>query len=184
MVISITYYLVASTNLITIGMSMIGYYLRLTETELKDVLSNSLILEEKAFKQEGQTNIIDVDKTWEAIFFILTGHGLAEIDEVPAPLSWLLLSDHVIDEDQDFGYGPAYYLKPAEVRQLKEELNKVSTDDFKNRFNGVEMDRAGIYPEIWQENESLEYVIDNFEQLKVFYDAAAADGYAMITFVA
>ncbi|MCF0059848.1 YfbM family protein [Dyadobacter sp. CY356] len=164
-------------------MSMIGYYLRLTETELKDVLSDSSILEEKAFEQEGQANLIDIDKTWEAIFFVLTGHGLAEIDEVIAPLSWLLLSDHVVDENQDFGYGPAYYLKPSEVRQLNEELKKVSNDDFKNRFNGVEMDKAGIYPEIWQENESLEYVTENFELLKVFFDTAAANGYAMITFI-
>lgn len=46
------------------------------------------------------------------------------------------------------------------------------------------MDRAGIYPEIWQENESLEYATENFEQLKIFYNTAAADGYAMITFIA
>ena len=178
------YYLVASANLIIIDMSMIGHYLQLTETELNDVLSDSSILEEKAFKQEGQTNLIDVDKTWEAIFFVLTGHGLSEIDEVIAPLSWLLCSEHVADEEQDFGYGPEYYLKPSEVRHLNEELNRVSTDDFKNRCNGIEVDRAGIYPEIWQENESLKYLTENFEQLKNFYHLAAANGYAMVTFIA
>jgi hypothetical protein len=45
------------------------------------------------------------------------------------------------------------------------------------------MDEAGIYPEVWAEAESLDYIIDYFGQLKEFYKTAEKENKAVITFV-
>lgn len=166
-------------------MSMIGYLLQVSEKELEEILLDSSVLEEKAFPEDDSSpaGLMDIDKAWEAIFFVLTGHGLAEIDEVNPPLSWLLMSDHVVDEDLDMGYGPAQYITPAEVKLLNSELAKVSNDNFKDRYDGRQLDEAGIYPEIWQEENAMDYAVDYFEQLKAFYALASEKGNAVITFI-
>ena len=45
------------------------------------------------------------------------------------------------------------------------------------------MNEAEIYPGGWDETESLDYVLDNFEQLKEFYRSAEKENKAVITFI-
>jgi hypothetical protein len=62
-------------------------------------------------------------------------------------------------------------------------LNKLTTDELRNRYDGNLMMELGIYPEIWDEIESLEYLIENFKALKEFYNKAALENQAVIIFV-
>lgn len=165
---------------------MVGYLFKISEEELAEILSDSSLLDAKVFPEDDSvpSGRIDVDKAWEAIFFVLTGYGSEEIDEVSPPMAWLLESESVVDENRDMGYGPANYIKPSQVKLLNAELEKVSVDDFKDRFDGEQMDEAGIYPEIWQEDDALDYACENFMSLKEFYASAAAENKAVITFIA
>jgi hypothetical protein len=66
---------------------------------------------------------------------------------------------------------------------LNKELDKLTTDELRQKYNGKQMDEAGIYPEVWAEAESLDYIIDYFGQLKEFYKTAEKENKAVITFV-
>jgi hypothetical protein len=164
---------------------MIGNLFRVTTKELEGILNDSSILESKVYAQDGTNtdNLLDIDKSWEAIFYLLTGYPVAEIENTNPPLSWILFSGQVIDEEQDMGYGPAQYITPEQVRQLNIELGKVTREDLQRKYDGKKMNEAGIYPQVWDEAESLEYVLDNFELLKEFYQVAEKENKAVITFI-
>lgn len=96
---------------------MIGSLFRVTTEDLEMILNNSSLLEEKVYDSADKykDDILEIDKSWEAIFYLLTGHPVAEMEEAKAPLSWVLFSGQVVDEAQDMGYGPAQYLTLAFV---------------------------------------------------------------------
>ncbi len=164
---------------------MIGNLFRVTTKDLEQILKDSSLLETKVYSEDSDNakDLLDLDKSWEAIFYLLTGHGIAEIEDAKAPLSWTLFSGQIIDEEQDMGYGPAHYIDAAQVKQLNKELEKITTDELRQKYNGKQMDEAGIYPEVWNEAESLDYVIDFFGQLKEFYKTAENENKAVISFL-
>lgn len=166
-------------------MGMIGNLFRVTSKDLDKILNDSSLLETRVYSEDSNnlTDLLDLDKSWEAIFYLLTGHGIAEIEEAKPPLSWTLFSGQIIDLEQDMGYGPAHYIDAEQVKLLNKELDSLTADDLRKRYDGKQMNAAGIYPEVWDEAESLDYLIDYFGQLKEFYKTAEAENKAVITFV-
>lgn len=166
-------------------MGMIGNYLRVTEEELEDYLGDSSKLEERVYNDENpdDQNFIDVDKSWEGLFFMLTGQSLATSDEASAPLLWTLVPPQEIDPDQDMGYGPATYTTVDQTKEVSAGLNKISLDEFKSRYNGKLMMEMGIYPEVWDEPECLDYLVEYFVLVKDFYNKATEDNQAVIVFI-
>jgi len=166
-------------------MGMIGNLFRVTMKDLEEILEDSSLLEDLVDAEDNVSlnNLLDIDKSWEGIFYLLTGHGIAELDDAKPPLSWALFSLQLIDEEQDMGYGPAHYIDADQVKQLNKELDNITEEELKQRYNGKQMDEAGIYPEVWAEAESLDYVLDYFGQLKEFYKQAEKESMAVITFL-
>lgn len=166
-------------------MSMIGTLLRLDNKELELILEDSSLLEEKidaAYENEDPM-LIDLDKAWEAILFLLTGYGLAKMENASPPLSWVLYAGYVVDEDQDLGYGPGYYLTPDQVKEIDSALQQVSDDDMRTRFDGPKMMKEGIYPEMWDDPSTIDYILEYFQSLKTFYKEAAQQSQAVVTFL-
>jgi hypothetical protein len=168
-------------------MSMIGIILRVANQQLNDFLNDSALLEEFSDSEgiEESGNQLDLDKSWDAINFLLTGHSLDTIETAEPPLSQIIFSGQIIDEDQDMGYGPAQYLKPEQVREINTALSKVSILDFRQKYNAGKMNEKGVYPQAWQDDEDeKDYLCDNFENLKAFYEKASQEGQAIITYIA
>ena len=88
-----------------------------------------------------------------------------------------------IDKEQDLGYGSAQYLNPNQVKETYSELEKITDDILKSKINGSEMNKIGIYPEIWTESESHEFLIESFREFKEFYKKASENNEAIITFL-
>ena len=166
-------------------MGMIGNYLRVTKDELENYLADSSLLEDRVYDDENHNdkNLIDVDKSWEGLFFLVTGKSLATAEEALAPLLWILTPQQEIDPDQDMGYGPATYTTIEQTKEVNNALNKITVDELRKKYNGKLMMEMGIYPEVWDDNESLEYLIENFNTLKDFYDKASALNQAVIIFI-
>jgi hypothetical protein len=166
-------------------MGMIGNYLRVTKDELQSYLSDSNLLNNRIYDHENQNdkNLIDVDKSWEGLFFLLTGKSLATFEEASTPLLWILIPPQEIDSDQDMGYGPATYTTIEQTKELNNALNTISIDEIRDKYNGNLMMEMGIYPEAWDNDESLEYLVESFNTVKDFYNKAAADNQAVIIFL-
>lgn len=166
-------------------MGMTANYLRVTKEELEEYLKDSSKLEIRIYgngTHDPKTRM-DVDKSWEGLFFMLTGKSLATADEALTPLSWTLMPPQVIDPMQNLGYGAATYTNVDQTKEVSRALNKIELDEYKSRFNGQRMMEMEIYPEIWNDQNSLEYLSGSFSSLKEFYNAAAEKGQAIIIFI-
>jgi hypothetical protein len=166
-------------------MGMTGNLFRVTAKDLEEFLKDSSLLNTKVYSEDSdsENDLLELDKSWEAIFYLLTGHRIAEIEDAKPPLSWILFSGQIIDEEQDMGYGPAHYIDSGQVKQLNKELDKITIGEVRQRYNGKQMDEAGVYPEVWSEEWALDYLINYFELLKDFYKTAEKENKAVITFI-
>jgi len=166
-------------------MSMIGNLLRVTSSELEDYLKDSSLLESSIYDDESEDanpNLLDLDKAWEGIIFLLTGQGLADADH---PLLHVLFSGQIIDEDQDLGYGPANYLTAEQVADLNNQIAGITVSDLKQQYDPKRMTELDIYPSIWEENEdeAFDYLSEYFVYVQQAYSDAARNGQAIITFL-
>ncbi|GAB2982065.1 YfbM family protein [Mucilaginibacter puniceus] len=163
-------------------MSMIGNLLRVNQTELNEYLNDSSLLEGRIYNEEADDpSLVDIDKAWEGVIFLLTGQCLADADH---PLLAVLFSGQVIDNDQDLGYGPAHYLTPEQVVELNNQISQITVTDLKQRFEPVRMIELGIYPEIWDDSpETFEYLNEYFSIVQQVYKEASHKNQAIISFI-
>lgn len=165
-------------------MGMVGNFLRVTNEELEEYLNDSSKLDERLDQEYGneESKVVDIDKSWEGILFLLTGQNCENLEH---PLSKVLFSGQIIDEDQDLGYGPGNYLRPEQVKKLYSELAILSTVDLKSRYDPAKMDALNIYPTGWIENgdDLFDYLMEYFEVVKEVYSKASANSEAIVTFI-
>lgn len=131
---------------------------------------------EKRKAEVGDTEV-DLDKAWHGIHYLLTG----SIEPNGTLASKVIMGGEDIGPDQ--GYGPAQLLKPDEVKEIAQLLERTTPDMLRERYKPKEMTRAGVYPAIiWERdgNEALEYVLDYYKKLLAFYKRAAERGQAII----
>ncbi|KAA5543416.1 DUF1877 family protein [Adhaeribacter rhizoryzae] len=160
---------------------MIGNLLRVTSSELEEYLQDSSLLENRVYDDEAEDpNLVDIDKSWEGILFLLTGQNLENSSH---PLAKVLFSGQFIDEDQDLGYGPAQYLTPEQVKEVNAEISKITISELSKNYNPNRMSELEIYPNIWDEEDNLEYLTDYFKTVQEVYSEAAGRNEAVITFL-
>ncbi|WP_167571817.1 YfbM family protein [Aquimarina algiphila] len=163
---------------------MIGNIVRVSQNELNTFLENSELFENKIYSEENydaEWNL-DLDKSWEGIQYLLTGKGMAELEE-PNILTRAFFSFQILDEEQDLGYGPAQYLTSEQVTETNSELQKLDIDKLKNKVSGTDMIEKGIYPEIWTESEAMEFLFDTFKDFLDFYKKASENNEAILSFI-
>jgi hypothetical protein len=165
-------------------MGMIGNLLRVTKVQLDDYLKDSSLLESNIYNEEtddGNPNLVNIDKSWNGIIFLLTGQGIANADH---SLLRVLFSGQIIDEDQDLGYGPAHYLTPEQVADLNSQIAKITVADLKQKYNPTKMTELEVYPTIWDEGgEAFDYLSEYFVTVQQVYSDATKNGEAIITFL-
>lgn len=78
---------------------------------------------------------------------------------------------------------PVTFLRPDEVREISEMLEEIPADALREHWNPPLMREAGVYKIRGDEDEShLEYLLQDFENLKHFYYSAAAFDEAVMVF--
>lgn len=161
---------------------MIGNLLRVTKSELEDYLKDSSLLEEKIYDDETENeNLIDIDKSWDGIIYLLTGQSSATAEH---NLVRVLFSGQLIDEEQDLGCGPAHYLTPEQVAELNNEISTITIADLKQKFNPEKMTEQRVYPTIWDKRyDAFDYVANGFSTLQSVFASATKNGEAIITFI-
>jgi hypothetical protein len=166
-------------------MGMKGNYLRVSKKELEEYINDSRKLEERVYSEKKQEdkNLIDVDKCWEGIFYALTGETVDTAREARPPLAWTLLPPQEVDPNQDMGYGPATYTTIEQTKEISDALSKITAEELESKYDGKRMDELNIYPEGWDDDESLPYLVEYFTLLKNFYTKASDENQAVIVFV-
>lgn len=161
-------------------MGMIGYYYKTDEDTLQKIQEGSV--GSIVFSEEREQNLLDMDKTWHAIHFILTGCAYDVDEEIV--LSSLVLGGTPVGEDM--GYGPVRLITKEEVVQLVEALKEWDEKAFRENFNVEDMIANKIYPVMDNEDEEdfFTYVWGYFVELKEFFLEAAEEGLNILAFIA
>ncbi|MFJ9416184.1 YfbM family protein [Streptomyces sp. NPDC101227] len=163
-------------------MSMIGEYARVTAAELDRATGDpewALKLVSGWWETAGEeaqepdeARCLDIDKAWDALGFLLRRAGFP-VDVVHG--------EEAIADAEDWGYGPPRYLAPARVRVAADAMAELSGASLVSGVAPAELAEAEVYPVIvWQRGESLDYVSEHYERLRLFFRAAADDGEGML----
>ncbi len=159
-------------------MSMIGNLLAVTQKELDSLNDNPESISEVLYETR-EDDVIDLDKSWQVIHFILTGSPYGG----NPPICNAIFGLQPIGEE-DVGYGPAMGTPSEVVSKISAALSDISENEFCKMFNPESIAKADIYPQIWSEDGILnDYIVPNFNELKAFYSEAAANNLAVITFI-
>ena len=123
--------------------------------------------------QEDNDSVLDIDKLWDGLHFLLTGVSACE------PIEGNLISEAIVGtrkfiEDEDTDH--IAYIPYERVRAIAKELNGIDINDVVEGFQPKKFAQSGIYPNIWmnESKESLKKIMkDCFIELKTFYDKTA-----------
>ena len=157
-------------------MGMAACFIAIDKNAVDTFFANPDSLEEflnEQFESEEPTNIVDVDKSWHCIHFMLTGQ--AEGGE--EPLAWAVLGGE--ETGDDAGYGPARILRPDQVKSVSSALASIDKSEFSSRYDPAAMKAADIYLSdmcVRDGVEALEYIVENYLGLTDFYRDAAERG--------
>ena len=103
--------------------------------------------------QEMDETVLDIDKLWDGLHFLLTKVTASE------PLEGNPLSEAIVgvknfsdEEDADF----IAYILPESVSTIMNELERFDIDGAIEGFQPKEFAQAGIYPNIWMREDKEE----------------------------
>ncbi|WP_431952443.1 YfbM family protein [Actinacidiphila sp. bgisy167] len=163
---------------------MIGEYLRVTATELdraiqdpdwaRDLVEEVQDAEEESEPAPPEARHFSTYKTWDMLRFLLS--------RADFPVN-VILGEEPLTEDEDWGYGPARYLRPERVRLACEALRAVSYDRLLSGVDPAELTDAEVYPLGWSEPDALEWGRPWYDGLAQFFEAAAKADDAMLVWL-
>ncbi|MGW4829807.1 YfbM family protein [Amycolatopsis japonica] len=153
-------------------MGMCGAYLRVTPEELRELIEEPERYWTYAEKADGTERAMDIDKAWNALWFLAKRAGV-EVDFV---LGGTLLGE----ADSD---GPPRYFTADQVRTISAEMARTGFDRLSEGVELSELEAEGIYPSIWDEPDALDYVRGYYDELVTFFAEAAKAGDPVVTII-
>lgn len=166
-------------------MSMIGNLLRVSNAELQSYLENSGLLEERVYPEDYAEDscLLDLDKAWESIYFLLTGCTSSDFEKAEPPLSLILFNGALIDENQDMGYGPATYVSSEQVKEILKALPDLKKEELRSKFESLKYKDSELYPFNPDSEDMFDYIFDYYKEMKEFYGLASENNQAIISFI-
>ncbi len=160
-------------------MSMIGYFVRVSDADLEAVVADPSRIKQFLEYDPNNKDIFDVDKAWQGIHFLLTDSAW----EGSGPLAFILHGGREIDED--LGYGPPHGFSSAEVKKIAATLEPIQAEALFAKADPEQFTAEDIYPSIWDEpkDECIGYVTSFFDDLKKFVQQTAQSNKALIAYI-
>jgi len=173
---------------------MIGEYARLTSSELKHAIDDPEwaldrveqlqdVLAEADIRVDdwdgsddppGRARLYTTYKTWHLLAYLL--------QRARFPVN-VVYGERVLDDDQDWGYGPASYLTPDRVRYAANALDAMPYSELAQGVTAADLNAADVYPSPWDDENGAEWGRDYYERLTAFFGAAADAGDAILCWI-
>ena len=130
------------------------------------------LFEEIEEMQEADDSVLDLDKMWDGLHFVLTGVTACEpIEGNPLSESIVGKSKFIDDDDTDF----IAYSFSENLVDILDALRDFDIDKAIDGFQPKDFRRNNIYPDIWldEDKEGLQKELRaSFFELKSFYEKA------------
>jgi hypothetical protein len=160
-------------------MSVIVEYVRLRPAELAELRRLLAEAPDEAYGYAGDLagqdadvapdevpRAIDTDKAWAGLEHLL--------DKLRPPVNVVRGGGPITDDV--WGYDAPRLLAAEQVRSAAEFLDAISFEKLTEGFDANELTKAEVYPNIWDEIWTLEYLKEAYTTLVAFFCAAAEDG--------
>lgn len=157
-------------------MGIIANYTLVTADELKKLQNKEVDTWDFLNNNE---NHIDIEKSWDALKYILTGSSGFTGDALD---NIIPMSFENIVNDEDMGMGSAVYIDVKTVKEMSKELDSITEEEFKSRIDVDKMGAEGILSG-WDFETIFEYAYSYFEILKEFFKKSAENDNYIVTWL-
>ncbi len=163
---------------------MCAYFECISQRKLKKLLANPDAIQDIVWSDlhdDENFGFFDLQQSWQAVHFLLTGTGWDVDPEVP--ISQVVLGGDEVGPDA-FGYGPARCMKPDVVKAIAEALKTLDLDALSTKYSKEEFVEADLYSfDASEFEEEIGILIDYLDGLTEFYGEAAEQGNAVLTYI-
>ena len=166
-------------------MGIIANYQYLSDTNLQELKSfyaeeDDIFEEVEDWNDEAEI-LLDIDKMWDALHFVLTGVSCSEPIENNA-LSEAVVGVFSIDGIEEY----ISYIEKSRIKDIVFALDNFDIEKALKTFSMEECEEAELYPNIWgyeEETEEIkEEIMDYFQDMKDFYkQVLEEDGNVLVT---
>ena len=166
-------------------MGMIANYQYLADNELEQIKGLSNQEDDLLYFAEDSADthdiLLDIDKMWDVLHFVLTGVGTDHKDD-NNPLSQAVLGITAVEEISDY----LAYTEHDKLADIVAALEQFDMEEALESFDMAACKEAELYPDIWDYDEEEEEIKDellhDFEQMKRFYkQVLEANGHVLVS---
>ena len=166
-------------------MGIIANYQYLSDNNLQELKSfyaeeDDIFEEVEDWNDEAEI-LLDIDKMWDALHFVLTGVSCSEPIENNA-LSEAVVGVLPIDGIEEY----ISYIEKSRIKDIVFTLDNFDIEKALKIFSMKECKEAELYPDIWDYEEETaeikEEIMDYFQNMKDFYkQVLEEDGNVLVT---
>ena len=166
-------------------MGIIANYQYLSDANLQE-LKSFYAEEDDIFEKVEDWNdeaeiLLDIDKMWDALHFVLTGVSCIEPIK-NNPLSEAVVGVFSIDGIEEY----ISYIEKSRIKDIVFALDNFDIEKALETFSMKECKEAELYPDIWdyeeETDEIKEEIMDYFQNIKDFYkQVSEEDGNVLVT---
>ena len=166
-------------------MGIIANYQYLSDANLQELKSfhaeeDDIFEEVEDWNDEAEI-LLDVDKMWDALHFVLTGVSCSEPIK-NNPLSEAVVGVFSIDGIEEY----ISYIEKSRIKDIVFALDNFDIEKALKIFSMKECKEAELYPDIWdyeeETDEIKEEIMDYFQNMKDFYkQVLEEDGNVLVT---
>ena len=166
-------------------MGIIANYQYLSDTNLQELKSfyaeeDDIFEEVEDWNDEAEI-LLDIDKMWDALHFVLTGVSCIEPIK-NNPLSEAVVGVFSIDGIEEY----ISYIEKSRIKDIVFALDNFNIEKALETFSMEECKEAELYPNIWgyeeETDEIKEEIMDYFQNMKDFYkQVLEEDGNVLVT---
>ena len=166
-------------------MGLIANYSCLSDVNLKELKAmgseEEEILESVEEWNDDDELLLDIDKMWDVLHFVLTGVSTDHKDD-NNPLSQAVLGITAVEEISDY----LAYTEHDKLADIVAALEQFDMEEALESFDMAACKEAELYPNIWDYDEEEEEIKDellhDFEQMKRFYkQVLEAKGHVLVS---
>ena len=166
-------------------MGIIANYQYLSDANLQELKSfyaeeDDIFEEVEDWNDEAEI-LLDIDKMWDALHFVLTGVSCTEPIK-NNPLSEAVVGVFSIDGIEEY----ISYIEKSRIKDIVFALDNFDIEKALKTFSMKECKEAELYPDIWdyeeETDEIKEEIMDYFQDMKDFYtQVLEEDGNVLVT---
>jgi len=166
-------------------MGIIANYQYLSDNNLQELKSfyaeeDDIFEEVEDWNDEAEI-LLDIDKMWDALHFVLTGVSCSEPIK-NNPLSEAVVGVFSIDGIEEY----ISYIEKSRIKDIVFALDNFDIEKALKTFSMKECKEAELYPNIWdyeeETDEIKEEIMDYFQDMKDFYkQVLEEDGNVLVT---